>query len=55
MAAGFSAVGMRLKSADQFELMLRGALTRDVPVIIDMPIDYPEKDLITPLEYNLIE
>ena len=26
--------------------MLREALTKDVPVIIDVPIDYSENDLI---------
>ncbi len=46
VAEGFGAVGMRLKSADEFEPMLRRALTRDVPVIIDIPIDYSENDLI---------
>ncbi len=46
VAEGFGAVGMRLKSADEFEPMLRDALTREVPVIIDIPIDYSENDLI---------
>jgi acetolactate synthase-1/2/3 large subunit len=46
VAEGFGAVGMRLKSADEFELMLRDALTRDVPVIIEIPIDYSENELI---------
>ncbi len=46
VAEGFGAVGMRLKAADDFEPMLRDALTRDVPVIIDVPIDYTENDLI---------
>jgi len=46
VAEGFGAVGMRLKTAADFEPMLRDALTRDVPVIIDVPIDYSENDLI---------
>ncbi len=43
---GLQRCGDEAQSADQFEPMLRGALSRDVPVIIDMPIDYSENDLI---------
>ena len=46
VAEGFGAVGMRLKTAADFEPMLRDALTRDVPVVIDVPIDYSENELI---------
>jgi acetolactate synthase-1/2/3 large subunit len=46
VAEGFGAVGMRLKKAGDFEPMLREAFTNDVPVIIDVPIDYSENDLI---------
>ncbi len=46
VAEGFGAIGMRLRAPEDFEPMLRDALTRDVPVIIDVPIDYTENDLI---------
>lgn len=46
VADGFGAIGMRLKTAEDFEPMLREALTRDVPVIIDVPIDYSDNELI---------
>lgn len=46
VAEGFGAVGLRLESAEDFEPMLREALTRDVPVIIDVPIDYSDNELI---------
>ena len=46
VAEGFGAVGMRLEKAGDFEPMLREALTKEVPVIIDVPIDYSENDLI---------
>jgi acetolactate synthase-1/2/3 large subunit len=46
VAEGFGAVGLRLKTAEDFEPMLREALTKEVPVIIDVPIDYSENELI---------
>jgi acetolactate synthase-1/2/3 large subunit len=46
LAESFGAVGMRLKTAKDFEPMLKEALTKDVPVIIDVPIDYSDNDLI---------
>jgi acetolactate synthase-1/2/3 large subunit len=46
VAEGFGAIGLRLKSAEDFEPMLRDALNRDVPVIIDVPIDYSDNELI---------
>jgi acetolactate synthase-1/2/3 large subunit len=46
VADGFGAVGLRLRSMDDFEPMLRDALTKEVPVIIDVPIDYSENELI---------
>ena len=51
VADGFGAVGLRLQSMDDFEPMLRDALTKEVPVIIDVPIDYSENELI----YKLYE
>jgi acetolactate synthase-1/2/3 large subunit len=46
IAEGFGAVGMRLTAPGDFESMLRDALARDAPVIIDVPIDYSDNDLI---------
>jgi acetolactate synthase-1/2/3 large subunit len=46
VAEGFGAMGLRLRTAADFEPMLREALTRDVPVIIDIPIDYTDNELI---------
>jgi len=46
VAEAFGAVGMRLEKTGDLEPMLREALTRDVPVIIDVPIDYSDNDLI---------
>jgi acetolactate synthase-1/2/3 large subunit len=46
VAEGFGAVGLRLTTAGDFEPMLRDALTREVPVIIDVPIDYSDNELI---------
>jgi acetolactate synthase I/II/III large subunit len=46
VAEGFGAVGLRLKTAGDFEPMLRDAFTREVPVIIDVPIDYSDNELI---------
>jgi acetolactate synthase-1/2/3 large subunit len=46
VAEGFGAVGLRLEKTGDFEPMLQDALTRDVPVIIDVPIDYSDNELI---------
>lgn len=46
VAEGFGAVGMRVKTADDFEPLLREALTKDLPVVIDVPIDYSDNDLV---------
>ena len=46
VAEGFGAVGLRLETAEDFEPMLRDALTKDVPAIIDVPIDYSDNELI---------
>ncbi len=46
VAEGFGAVGMRLQRIEDFEPMLKDALTRDVPVVVDIPIDYSDNDLI---------
>jgi acetolactate synthase I/II/III large subunit len=46
VAEAFGAAGLRLRSAGDFEPMLRDALTRDVPVVIDVPIDYSQNELI---------
>jgi acetolactate synthase I/II/III large subunit len=46
LAEAFGAVGMRLEKTGDLEPMLQEALTRDVPVIIDVPVDYSENDLI---------
>lgn len=46
LAESFGAVGMKPESPDDFEPMLRDALTKDVPVIIDVPIDYSNNDMI---------
>ena len=46
VAEGFGAVGRRLEKTGDLEPMLREALTADGPVIIDVPIDYSDNDLI---------
>ncbi|HUJ18098.1 MAG TPA: acetolactate synthase large subunit [Nitrospirota bacterium] len=46
VAEGFGAMGLRLTKNDDFTSLLRDALTRDVPVIIDVPIDYSDNELI---------
>jgi acetolactate synthase-1/2/3 large subunit len=45
-AESFGAVGMRLKHSGEFQPMLHDALTKVGPVIIDVPIDYSENELI---------
>jgi acetolactate synthase-1/2/3 large subunit len=46
LAASFGAVGVRLNSSEEFEGVLRDALTETVPVIIDVPIDYSNNEMI---------
>ncbi|MDA8240316.1 MAG: acetolactate synthase large subunit [Nitrospiraceae bacterium] len=46
LAESFGAVGIRLQSSKEFEDVLRDALTKTVPVIIDVPIDYGDNDMI---------
>jgi acetolactate synthase-1/2/3 large subunit len=46
IAEGFGAVGMRLTAPGDFESMLRDAVAREAPVIIDVPIDYSDNELI---------
>ena len=46
VAEGFGAVGLRLQTAGDFEPMLQEALNSEVPVIIDVPIDYSDNELI---------
>lgn len=46
LAVSFGAVGIRLKAPDEFEAVLRNALTKTVPVIIEVPIDYSNNDMI---------
>lgn len=46
LAESFGAVGVRLKSTEEFEDVLRTALTKNVPVIIDVPIDYSNNEMI---------
>lgn len=46
LAGSFGAVGVRLESSEEFANVLREALTKNVPVIIDVPIDYRNNDMI---------
>ena len=46
LAESFGAVGIRLNSSNEFEDALRDALTKAVPVIIDVPIDYSNNEII---------
>ncbi|MBA4373231.1 MAG: acetolactate synthase large subunit, partial [Thermodesulfovibrio sp.] len=46
LADSFGAVGIRLKSPDTFQAVLKDALTKTVPVIIEVPIDYSNNDMI---------
>jgi len=46
VAEGFGAIGLRLEKAIDFEPLLRDALSRKLPVIIDVPIDYSDNELI---------
>ncbi len=46
LAESFGAVGIKLQSSKEFEDVLRDALTKAMPVIIDVPIDYSDNDMI---------
>ncbi len=46
LAESFGAVGIKLESSKEFEDVLRDALTKTMPVIIDVPIDYGDNDMI---------
>jgi acetolactate synthase-1/2/3 large subunit len=46
LAESFGAVGIKLKSSNEFQAVLRDALTKSVPVIIDVPIDYSDNNMI---------
>jgi acetolactate synthase-1/2/3 large subunit len=46
LAESFGALGIRLQSSKEFEEVLRDALTKTVPVIIDVPIDYGDNEMI---------
>jgi len=46
LAESFGAVGVKLESTHEFEDVLRDALTKTVPVIIDVPIDYSDNDMV---------
>ena len=46
LAGSFGAVGITLESSEEFANVLREALTKTVPVIIDVPIDYRNNDMI---------
>ena len=46
LAESFGAVGIKLGPSRKFEDVLRDALTNTVPVIIDVPIDYSDNEMI---------
>ena len=46
LAESFGAVGIKLETSREFEDVLREALTKTVPVIIDVPIDYSDNEMI---------
>ncbi|MBF0560288.1 MAG: acetolactate synthase large subunit [Nitrospirae bacterium] len=46
LAESFGAVGMKLKSSKEFETMLTEALSKTVPVIIEVPVDYGHNEII---------
>lgn len=46
LAESFGAVGVRLDSSKGFETAMRSALEETMPVIIDVPIDYSNNDMI---------
>ncbi len=46
LAESFGALGIRLQSSEEFKDVLSDALTKTVPVIIDVPIDYGNNEMI---------
>jgi acetolactate synthase I/II/III large subunit len=46
LAESFGAVGIKLESCGEFENVLTDALKNTVPVIIDVPIDYSDNEMI---------
>ncbi len=46
LAESFGATGIKLQSSKEFENVLMDALTKTVPVIIDVPIDYSDNEMI---------
>jgi acetolactate synthase-1/2/3 large subunit len=46
LAESFGAAGVRLQQSDDFGEVLKEALSKSVPVIIDVPIDYSNNDMI---------
>jgi acetolactate synthase-1/2/3 large subunit len=46
LAESFGAFGITLRSSKEFENVLRDALTKTVPVVIDVPIDYSDNEMI---------
>ena len=46
LAESFGAVGVKLTSSKDFKEVLRDALTKTMPVIIDVPIDYGDNEMI---------
>jgi acetolactate synthase I/II/III large subunit len=46
LAGSFGAIGIKVESSAEFEDVLRDALKKTVPVIIDVPIDYGDNEMI---------
>jgi len=46
LAESFGAIGYRPETCEEFDRLLKEALTKTVPVIIDVPIDYTENEMI---------
>ncbi len=46
LAESFGALGVRLQSSEEFRDVLTDALTKTVPVIIDVPIDYGNNEMV---------
>jgi acetolactate synthase-1/2/3 large subunit len=46
LAESFGAIGVKLKSSAEFENVLRDAFTKTLPVVIEVPIDYGDNDMI---------
>ncbi len=49
LAESFGAVGMRLSAPNDLELMMHKAFAQKVPVLIEIPIDYHQNDVIRTL------